>query len=301
MAILKIARMGHPVLRRPADPVADPAAPEISRLVADMLETLADAGGVGLAAPQVHVPLRVVIFEVPPHRAGVQHFMGRDGGDYAAGARQPGGFQFAEDTVVLPLHIGTHIDALCHAWYGDALYNGFPGSGTRSTTGATRCGIDKMGPIAGRGVLLDVAALYGEPLADGFSIGATDLERAAKRAGVRVGKGDIVLIRTGWAERQGPISFDAEPGLSLEAGLWLAEADIAVLGADNYAIEVLPFPAGSVFPVHQRLIRDFGIPLLEGLLVDGLAATRQSPFMFAESPLPVAGGTGSPISPMAIL
>ena len=70
MAILKIARMGHPVLRRPAEPVADPSAPEISRLVADMLETLADAGGVGLAAPQVHVALRVVIFEVPLHRAG---------------------------------------------------------------------------------------------------------------------------------------------------------------------------------------------------------------------------------------
>lgn len=68
MAILKIARMGHPVLRRAADPVADPTAPEIRTLVADMLETLEDAGGIGLAAPQVHVPKRVVIFEVPPHR-----------------------------------------------------------------------------------------------------------------------------------------------------------------------------------------------------------------------------------------
>lgn len=238
---------------------------------------------------------------VPQHRAGVQHFMGRDGGDYAAGARQPGGFQFAEDTVVLPLHIGTHIDALCHAWYDDALYNGFPGSGTRSTTGASRCGIDKMGPIAGRGVLLDVAALHGEPLADGVSIGAADLERAALRAGVRVGKGDIVLIRTGWAERNGPISFNAEPGLNVEAALWLAEAEIAVLGADNYAVEVLPFPAATVFPVHQRLIRDFGIPLLEGLVLGGLASTGRHEFLFAASPLPVAGGTGSPIAPMAIL
>ncbi len=238
---------------------------------------------------------------VPQHRAGVQHFMGRDGGDYAAGARQPGGFQFAEDTVVLPLHIGTHIDALCHAWYDDTLYNGFPGSGTRSTTGATRCGIDKMGPIAGRGVLLDVAGLCGQPLADGVSIGAADLERAAARAGVRVGKGDIVLIRTGWAERNGPISFNAEPGLNVEAALWLAEAEIAVLGADNYAVEVLPFPATTVFPVHQRLIRDFGIPLLEGLVLGGLAATGRHEFMFAASPLPVAGGTGSPISPMALL
>jgi len=69
MAILKIARMGHPVLRRAADGVADPRAPEIKRLVEDMLETLADIGGLGLAAPQVHVPKRVVIFEVPARRA----------------------------------------------------------------------------------------------------------------------------------------------------------------------------------------------------------------------------------------
>lgn len=68
MAILKIARMGHPVLRRKAEPVADPAAPDIRALVADMVETLADIGGAGLAAPQVHVPLRVVIFQVPEQR-----------------------------------------------------------------------------------------------------------------------------------------------------------------------------------------------------------------------------------------
>ena len=69
MAILKIARMGHPVLRRKATAVADPTAPEIRNLVNDMLETLEDIGGLGLAAPQIHVPLRVVIFEVPARRA----------------------------------------------------------------------------------------------------------------------------------------------------------------------------------------------------------------------------------------
>jgi peptide deformylase len=69
MAILKIARMGHPVLLRRADPVPDPTAPEIRRLIADMIETMEDAGGAGLAAPQVHVPLRLFIYRVPPHRA----------------------------------------------------------------------------------------------------------------------------------------------------------------------------------------------------------------------------------------
>jgi peptide deformylase len=77
MAILKIARMGHPVLRRPAADVADPTAPEIRALIQDMMETMEDADGAGLAAPQVHVPLRVVIFHVPDERA-------EDEGDAAA-------------------------------------------------------------------------------------------------------------------------------------------------------------------------------------------------------------------------
>ena len=68
MAILKIARMGHPVLGRPALPVADPGAPEIARLIVDMVDTLVDANGAGLAAPQVHVPLRLVLFRVSPGR-----------------------------------------------------------------------------------------------------------------------------------------------------------------------------------------------------------------------------------------
>jgi kynurenine formamidase len=238
----------------------------------------------------------------PPHRAGMQHFMGRSGADYAAGARRPGGFQFAEDTLLMPAHIGTHIDALCHAWYDDQLYNGFPGAGTRGTTGAVRCGIDKMGPIVTRGLLLDVTAVRGGIVPDGDAIGVDDLARASAAAGSEPGKGDVVLIRTGWAERDAAtISFDAEPGLDLAAALWLAERDVAVVGADNFAIEVLPFVAGTVFPVHQRLIRDFGIPLLEGLLLKQLADTGRHAFLFAASPLPVSGGTGSPISPMAIL
>ena len=68
MAILKIARMGHPVLLQRADPVLDPTAPEVRRLVADMIETMEDAGGAGLAAPQVHVPLRLFVFRVPAAR-----------------------------------------------------------------------------------------------------------------------------------------------------------------------------------------------------------------------------------------
>lgn len=79
MAILKIARMGHPVLRQFAEPVADPTAPEIAVLVEDMIDTLEDSGGVGLAAPQIYVPLQVILFEVPRNRRSMDEGDAPDG------------------------------------------------------------------------------------------------------------------------------------------------------------------------------------------------------------------------------
>jgi kynurenine formamidase len=240
---------------------------------------------------------------VPGHRAPMQHFMGRDGGDYAAGAKRPGGFQFAEDTLVLPLHFGTHIDALCHAWHDDQLYNGFPSAGIRSTTGSAHCAIDKLGPIVARGVLLDVCALVGAPLPLGKAVTREMLEAAQDRAQVSVQAGDVVLVRTGWLEAMlaSPNYYDGEPGLDIGAALWLAERGVAVVGADNFAIEAIPFPMGQVFPVHQCLLREYGMPLIEGLAVAPLADAGASEFLFVATPLPIAGGTASPIAPIAIL
>lgn len=241
---------------------------------------------------------------VPGHRAGFSHFMGRDGGDYAAGAKQPGGFQFAEDTMMLPLHLGTHIDALCHAWCGDRLYNGFSGNTVRSTTKALRCGVEKLPPLLTRGVLLDIVKLRGAVAAPGDTIGRSELQEAAKQAGATLREGDAVLIRTGWLESQNPdkgVNFNTEPGIDVEAALWLAESDVALVGADNFAIEAMPFPEGTVFPVHQRLIRDYGIPLLEGAVLRPLAEAGGTIFMFAAMPLPIVGATGSPVAPVAVL
>jgi kynurenine formamidase len=241
---------------------------------------------------------------VPKHRAPMIHLMGRDGGDYAAGGRRPGGFQFAEDTMVVPTHFGTHIDALCHAWYDDELYNGFSSNTIRSTTAAAHCGVDKMPPIVSRGILLDLASLKGGALAPGTTIGKADIQAAADAAGIGFQAGDVVLIRTGWLESvlgNKTIDFDIEPGIDVEAAEFLAESGVAIIGADNFAVEVLPFPAGKVFPVHQRLIRDYGIALMEGAMLKPLAEAGASVFCFVAAPLPIVDGTGSPLTPVAIL
>ena len=242
---------------------------------------------------------------VPAHRCGLQHFMGRDGGDYAVeGSKRPGGFQFAEDTVVMPLHIGTHVDALCHAWYDDKLYNGYLGDSIRSTTGAARLGVEKMPPIFTRGVLLDFVKLKGRVLEPGESISRADMDAAELAAGVQIGRGDAVLLRTGWLESQKNVKrpdFNIEPGINVEAATWLVERDVAMVGADNFAVEAMPFPDGKVFPVHQMLIRDYGMPLLEGLMLDPLVAAGRHEFLFVASALPIVGATGSPLSPVAVL
>jgi kynurenine formamidase len=239
---------------------------------------------------------------VPGPRPGLARFMGRDGGDYAAGGKRPGGFQFAEDTVVMPTHVGTHVDALCHVWHDDRLFDGSPQETIRSTTGATRCGADKLPPTLGRGVLLDVAAA-GE-LAAGAPIGPAELEAAERAAGVEVGAGDVVLVRTGWLGRTGAAAstyYDGEPGLDTDGARWLAARGVAMVGADNFAIERIPFLDGEAFPVHQILIADHGVPLLESVVLDALAARAAGPFLFVALPLGLVGSTASPLTPVAVL
>lgn len=240
---------------------------------------------------------------VPPHRRPAARFMDRDAGDYALGARSPHGFRFAEDTVQMPTHSGTHLDALAHAWHGEELYNGHPSSSVRSTSGAQRCGADKLRPIVTRGVLADLVRSIGQPLDPSRPVTAEDLERCLEDDGIEVGSGDAVLLRTGWWETRGGRAdyFDHEPGIDDEAAQWLAERDVALVGADNYAVEVQPSAEGSMFPVHLTLMHLHGVPLLENLDLSRVAGTGRTTFLFVAAPLLLAGSTAGPVSPLAVL
>ena len=183
------------------------------------------------------------------------------------------------------------------------LYNGFPSAGTRSTTGARRCGAEKLSPIVTRGVLLDVAARHPRPLGPGAAISAADL-RAAAEGGTPPEPGDVVLVRTGWLGRcagDAGAYFAGEPGIDRGAAEWLVEAGVVAVGADNYAVEVQPSSPGTTFPVHQLLLRNHGVPLIEGLVLDELAAARVPEFLFMAAALPLVGGTAGPVCPVAVL
>lgn len=240
----------------------------------------------------------------PPHRKRPERFMVRDGGDYASGARRPGGFQFAEEVVSFAAHTGTHIDALAHAWYDDRLYNGFPSSSIRSTTGAQHCGADKLRPIATRGLLLDLTLDHSGDVGEGRAYNADDLASAAEAAGVSPRIGDVVLLHTGWLTDAGGVPdryFRSEPGIDVSGAEWLRDAGVVMVGADNYAVEVQPSPPDTGFPVHQLLIRDAGIPLMENVVLDELLGCHRSSFFFVAAPLPLVGGTAGPVCPVAIL
>jgi kynurenine formamidase len=161
-----------------------------------------------------------------------------------------------------------------------------------------------MPPAVTRGVLLDVVALRGRALHAGEVVSRADLEACLAAAHLKLEPGDAALLHTGWlAAQQGvsDVDFNTEPGIDHDAGLWLAQQEIALIGADNFAVEVLPFAPGTVFPVHQCVIRDFGIPLLEGLQLEPLVRTGRYEFLFVAAALPIVGATGSPLTPLAIL
>ncbi|QRP50251.1 cyclase family protein [Amycolatopsis sp. FDAARGOS 1241] len=241
----------------------------------------------------------------PPHRPGPLRFMNRDAGDYALGARSPGGFRFAEDTVQLPTHSGTHVDALAHAWSGESIYNGHSQSSTRTTRGAQRCGAEKLVPVVTRGVLVDLVAAAGGPLPASAPVDADDLRRGIAESGIVPESGDTILIRTGWLESHDDDAdyFADEPGITEEAARWLAEHDVALVGADNYAVEQQV--AASGFPAHLVLLHQHGVPLLENValaeLGEALAAESRSTFLFVFAPIPLVGSTATPVTPVVVL
>jgi kynurenine formamidase len=238
-------------------------------------------------------------------RSPMVHMMSVDGGDYAAGAESQGGFKHADDYIAMFTHTGTHIDALAHVWYDDEIYNGYPANTVRSS-GAPRCGIDKLRHLVGRGVLLDLCRFGGvKHLPGDHVIQPEELEQCAAAQKVALRQGDIVLIRTGWQSvfREQGVKpyFASEPGIGRAAGEWIGAKGFAGVGADNFAVEAHPPDGGGgIGPVHRRLIRDFGCYLIEMLDLDGIAADQVHEFLFVAAPLVITGGIGSPINPLAI-
>jgi len=200
----------------------------------------------------------------------------------------------------------THIDSLCHMFHQGRMYNGFPQTNV-TAEGAQRLGIQnlKNGTLT-RGILMDIPLLKGvEFLEPGTPIFPEDLDAWEKKAGIKVGPGDVIFIRTGrWARRASLGAWGGKfAGLHGSCARWLKQRDVAVVGSDA-ASDVLPSGVEEVaMPIHQLCLVAMGTWILDNCDLEAVSAAAKErqrwEFMLFVGPLAVPGGTGSPVNPIA--
>jgi kynurenine formamidase len=224
------------------------------------------------------------------------------------GQNTPGQFSLDTYTVLYHGYAHTHMDSLCHMFYRGKMYNGFPQAAV-TKDGASKLAITNVkGGIFTRGILMDIPRLKRlKYLVPKTPIYPEDLDAWEKQAGVKVGAGDVVFIRTGrWARRaeKGPwdIANDSA-GLHASCVPWLRRRDVAMVGSDA-ASDLMPSGvAGVEQPIHQLLLVAMGVMIFDNCDLEALseaAATRKRwDFLLTAAPIPVTGGTGSPLNPIA--
>jgi kynurenine formamidase len=268
---------------------------------------------------------KVFALGIPLQREGPQsgtrqrfnpiHTMFRDGGDQPRTPAEVAalqGYGGSDDWIVMPLQSVTQWDSLAHIFYEGKMWNGYDAALVTSS-GAAKNSIDKTTDrIVGRGVLLDVARHKGvRALEPGYAITVADLEATAAAHRVEVGRGDILLVRTGhmsrYLDRQDWRHFDLDdfPGVSAYTASWLHARQVAAIASDNYAVEVRPSEiAGFRNPFHVLAIPNMGLTLGEIFNLEALAADcavdGRYTFLLVAPPLPVTRGVGTPINPYAI-
>lgn len=201
--------------------------------------------------------------------------------------------------------VGTQFDGLGHIGVGDLFYNGHDRADFSRGDGLTKLGIENVGALTTRGVLVDVAAFKGVPmLGDRYEITRADLSGALERQRTEIHAGDVVLVHTGWGSlwlADNARFGGSAPGVGLDAARYLVEREVVLVGSDTWATEVVPNPDPELqFPVHQLLIPRNGIYIFENLATEQLARDQVYEFAFFYAPLKLKGATGSPGNPLAI-
>jgi kynurenine formamidase len=211
-----------------------------------------------------------------------------------------------EELVVAEIgQVGTQFDGFSHQTIGDSMYNCHKLDDIASRDGFSKLGIENVGALMTRGVLIDVAASRGVPmLPDTYEVTVADLQQALQKQNVTLQPGDAILVHTGWGKLWGTDNgryIKTNPGLGAAASEWLARQDPILVGADTAPVNVTPNPDPQVSnPIHQIMLVINGIHLLENLKLDELASSRAYEFALVVQPLKIQGGTGSTVAPIAV-
>jgi kynurenine formamidase len=244
-----------------------------------------------------------------PYFVGMPHFpthppflfgLTKKHGEYI----MPNGGSSAADAIAMGSHNGTHMDALNHFSRSGKLHGDRNVDRVQSyAAGVDHLSVDTIQPIVRRGVLLDIAGLLGiESLAKETAITPEQLDAACERQRVEIRPGDIVLLRTGWAQYfEDAARFLSQahgPGPELDGARWLSSRRIFAAGSDTVAFEKVP---SSEMPVHVHLLVESGIHIIENLNLEQLAQDSVYEFVFIGAPLKIRGATGAPLRPLAFV
>jgi kynurenine formamidase len=201
--------------------------------------------------------------------------------------------------------IGTQLDGLGHIGVGNTYYNGNKWQDFANISGLKKLGADKVPPFVTRGVLLDMAAFYGvDVVKEGTAFNKAEIEGAARKQGVEIRQGDVVIFHTGWLSLidKDPKRFGSvEPGLGREGARYLVSKNVVAVGADTWGLEAIPFEKDAgVFEVHQILLPMSGTYILENLNTAELVKDKAWEFMFVLGQNKYEGSVQSMINPVAI-
>jgi kynurenine formamidase len=255
-------------------------------------------------------------------RTNPVHTMLDTGTDAALGIQGfPHGIGGADDVIAMPLQCSTQWDGLGHIFDHGKAWNGRDAARTVTSDGDLVTGIEQLArPVCGRGVLLDVGRVIGPDLGndegrsgelpDGFAITAGHLDATAAAHSVTIGRGDLLLVRTGQYRRTlregwGDYAGGPAPGLSFTTAGWLHRTEIAAVVTDTWGFEVRPNEFDDAFqPLHQVAIPHLGLLLGEMWALEELAADCAADgvyeFLLTAAPLPITGAVGSPVNPIAV-
>lgn len=212
-------------------------------------------------------------------------------------------YRYAAETITGAVHVGTHIDGLAHVATGGLIYGGHDAGEARTDRGFSVLGMETVPPIVTRAVLLDIARLHGLPaLPDRYEITVADVVAALELADLRVEQGDAVLIRTGKVREYAVDNAAyqaAQPGVGVDAAVWLHDHGMAILGTDTAGTEPLPFADESRTTHHAMLVAR-GVHLIENLTLDAASTGGVKAGLFVCLPLRLTGATGSWVRPVIV-
>ncbi|MEL7370243.1 MAG: cyclase family protein [Myxococcota bacterium] len=213
---------------------------------------------------------------------------------------------YNDDIVSGWLGIGSQIDGLGHLGIDGHYYNCLKGEDFVGPAGLKKLGIETIPAIATRGVILDMVGLTGQdPVPEGTVFNKKEIEAALKRQGnMKIGTGDVVIFYTGWTKLIGKDDkryVSVEPGLGIEGAHYLASLGVALIGADTWGLEVLPFEhADKIFHVHQILLAQNGIMILENVVAEEAVKDKVYEGLFTLGPSRLTGAVQAIINPIFV-